>query len=271
MTPAVLALLLAPTAPSEEAIERQASADLDKKEKRKFVRPGSPQRFELEFKLGPYLPAVDRKYDGPGLGPYATLFGETNSDGEAIDEPKVGVMPALAFEWQIVYLGGPLGLGTQIAFFRDKAKALLTTPMEDDMGVRSGADDVTFGVFPIALQAVYRFELPADRWHVPLVPYGKFGPAYAFWWTRSGSGNLARDSMGNRGAGGVWGFQLNAGLMLRMDFIEPATAKRLDQTTGINHTYLFGEYQLSRLDNFGIGNAIAVGDSTFFAGLAIEF
>jgi hypothetical protein len=271
MSALALALLVASPAPSEKAIERQSSADLGSKKKRKFVRPGSRQRFALEFKLGPYLPAVDRKYKGQGLGPYATIFGEQNGEGVAIEEPKVGVMPALAFEWQIVYLGGPLGLGAQIAFFRDKAKALLTNPMPDDTSIRSSADDVTFGVFPVAIQAVYRFELPADRWRVPLVPYGKFGPAYAFWWTRNGSGNLARNSQGSRGAGGVWGFQLNAGLMLRLDFIEPSSAKRLDQTTGINHTYLFGEYQLSRLDNFGIGNSIEVGDSTFFAGLAVEF
>jgi hypothetical protein len=257
--------------PSEEAIAREGNLRLDTKKKRKFVRPGSRQRFEFEFKMGPYLPDVDRKYDGPGLGPYATIFGETNDRGVAVDDPRPFPMPAVAFEWQFVYLAGPLALAAQVAFFRDKAGALLTTPMPDDTSVRSSADDVVFGMVPLAVQVGYRFEYPADRIRIPLVPYAKFGPAYGFWWTKEGSGKIARDSQGNRGSGGVWGFQLNAGLMLRLDFIEPDTSKRLDQITGINHTYLFGEYQLSRLDNFGIGNSIELGDSTFFAGLAIEF
>jgi hypothetical protein len=257
--------------PSEEAIAREGDLRLDAKRKRKFKRSGSPQRFEFEFKMGPYLPDVDRKYDGPGLGPYATIFGETNSMGLAVDDPKQFPMPAVAFEWQFVYLAGPLALAAQIGLFRDRAQALLTTPMEGDTSLRSSADEVIFGLVPIALQIGYRFEYGADRFRIPLVPYAKFGPAYGFWWTKEGSGKIARDSRGNRGSGGVWGFQLNTGLMLRLDFIEPGTSKKLDQVTGINHTYIFGEYQLSRLDNFGIGDAIEVGDSTFFVGLAIEF
>jgi hypothetical protein len=34
---------------------------------------------------------------------------------------------------------------------------------------------------------------------------------------------------------------------------------------------VFGELQLSRVNNFGVGNSIALGDTTWFAGLAIEF
>jgi hypothetical protein len=69
----------------------------------------------------------------------------------------------------------------------------------------------------------------------------------------------------------VLGWQLNPGLMIRMDWIEPGTSKKLDQATGINHTYIFGEFQLTRLRNFGAGNSIDLGDKTFFVGLAIEF
>jgi len=259
-------------APSEEAAARDTEVkfDNDSKPKRRDNRPGTPQRFELEFKLGPYLPVVDRRYDGPGLGPYATIFGRTNSDGVADDAPKVGVMPVLGFEWQFLYLAGPLGIGTQVGFFRDKAKALLVTP-DDDGNVRSAADDTSFGMVPLALLATYRFEYLADRLGVPLVPYAKGGLAYAFWWTKDGSGEISRNSEGQKGSGGVAGWQANAGLMLRLDFLEPGTAKAFDRISGINHTYLFGDYQLSRIANFGAGSAIALGDNTWFAGLAIEF
>lgn len=260
--------------PSEAAIERDSSVQLDEgksKRRGRYKPPGSKQRFEAEFKIGPYLPQVDRNYDGPGLGPYSTIFGPTDAMGNATGEAKVGVMPAFSFEYQFVYLGGPFGVGAQVAFFRDKARALIAHPMAG-MSVRSEADDVKFGMVPLVAFVGYRFELLADRFRwVPLVPYAKAGLAYTFWWTRDGSGDISRNSMGRKGRGGVLGWQLNVGGMLRLDFIEPGTAKKLDQTTGINHTYVFGELQLSRVNNFGVGNSIALGDTTWFAGLAIEF
>ncbi len=234
------------------------------------ARPGTPQRFEFEFKIGPYLPEVDKRYSGDGLGPYATIFGRTNRDGLATKQPRSGVMPILGFEWQFAYLGGPLGIGTQIGFFRDRADALVADPVPGE-NLRSSADRVSFGMVPLAVLAVYRLELFADFYKVPLVPYIKAGISYAFWWSRDGSKKVAVNSQGEKGRGGVVGWQLNPGLMLRLDFLEPGSAKKLDVNTGINHTYIFGEFQLTRLRNFGVGNTIDLGDKTFFGGLAIEF
>lgn len=260
-----------PGTPSDEALERQSTVDFGARRKDKFGRPGSPQRFAVEIKMGPYLPDVDRKYEGAGLGPYATLFGETDSGGVATEDAKNAVMPVIGFDWQFFYAGGPLGIGTQVAFFRDKASAILANPTPEDTTIRSSADSVTFTVLPVSALLSYRFELLADRFKVPLVPYAKAGPTYALYWARDGRRNIARDDEGDKGLGGVWGYTLNAGLMLRLDFIERGTAKKLDQTTGINHTYVFGEFSFNRLDNLGVGNSISVGDATWFAGLAIEF
>lgn len=257
--------------PSDKALERDDPlARPDTRPRDRAGRPGSPQRFELEFKLGPYIPDIDRNYSGAGLGPYASIFGETDSSGAAIDGPKPFVMPVIGFDWQFVYLAGPLGLGTQVGFFRDKAQALVTEPGDPNQ-LRSEADQTTFTVIPLSLLLTYRFELLADRVGIPLVPYGKAGVAYALFWNKSGSGNLARNSRGDIARGGVPGWQVNAGGMLRLDFIEPGTAKKLDRMTGINHTYVFGEFQLSRIDNFGRGQVLNLGDATWFAGLAIEF
>jgi hypothetical protein len=261
------------TVPSEAAIERQRDAQIDEpaKKKKRFERDGSPQRFEAEFKIGPWLPDVDRLYDGPGLGPYATIFGETNSMGVATGRPKPGVMPSAAFEWQFLYVAGTLGVGTQLGFFTDKAKAILAQPMPGE-NIRSEADSTRFGMVPIVVFLAYRFEYLADRYRwMPLVPYAKAGVGYAFWWTKDGNGKVSTNSMGQKGRGGVPGWQLNFGGMLRLDFIEPGTAKKLDKTTGINHVYVFGEYQIARYNNFGIGDSISIGGNTWFAGLAIEF
>ena len=257
--------------PSAAALDRDNPLEQpDRTRRDRAGRPGTPQRFALEFKMGPFLPDIDREYTGPGLGPYATVFGETDSTGQAVDEPKPFPMPVVAFDWQFLYLAGPLGLGVQAGFFRDKAKAILAEPMEDE-NLRSEADTTTFAMIPLALLLSYRLELLPDRLRVPLVPYAKAGFAYSIYWVKSGSGNIARNSRGEAGRGGVPGFQVNAGAMLRLDFLEPGTAKKLDNVTGINHTYIFGEYQLSRVNNFGAGRAPSLGDNTWFVGLAIEF
>jgi len=257
--------------PSNAALDRDNPLKQPDRTRRDRVgRPGTPQRFALEFKMGPFLPDIDREYTGAGLGPYATVFGKTDSTGQAIDQPKPFPMPLVAFDWQFLYLAGPLGVGVQAGVFRDKAKAILAEPMAGE-NLRSEADSTTFGMIPLALLVSYRLELLPDRLRIPLVPYAKAGFAYSIYWIKSGSGNIARNSRGEAGRGGVPGFQVNAGAMLRLDFLEPGTAKKLDNVTGINHTYIFGEYQLSRVNNFGAGRAPSLGDNTWFAGLAIEF
>ncbi len=259
--------------PSEAAIARDSTVppwDPDARRKTRWQRPGSKQRFAFEFKIGPYLPEVDKAYNGPGLGPYATIFGRTNSMGQAVKKPKLGVMPAFSFEYQFIYLAGPLAVGTQVSFFFDKADALIAEPMPGE-NIRSTADQTRFGMVPLSLQLIYRFELLADFYKVPLVPYAKVGLTYAFWWVKDGTGKVAVNEAGKKGRGGVVGWQLNPGLMIRLDAFEPSASKKLDQSTKINHAYLFGEFQLTRLRNFGVGNSIDLGDKTALAGIAIEF
>lgn len=267
--------------PSESAVASQTNPDLADglSQTRAPADYATPQRFAFEVKMGPYLPDVDRNYGGEGLGPYAQIFGETDERGVATGQPKKGLYGGLAFEWQITRkLAGPIGIGVQWSMFRDRAQALLAEPPDDpEASVRSAADSTRFTVMPIALQAVYRFELLADRvrW-APFVPYVKAGVAYAFWWSKDGNKNIARirDAEGNtveKAIGGVWGWQLNLGGMLRLDFLDPGTARRFDRVSGINHTYIFGEWQLTRLANFGRKDSMSVGDSTWMLGLAMEF
>lgn len=260
--------------PSEAAIYSQANPELADSLKKKQRAPTgeSPQRFAFEVKFGPYLPDVDHNYTGEGYGPYATIFGQTDADGVTTGQPKKGFYGGLAFEWQITKkLAGPIGIGIQWSMFRDSAQAPLAEPPAEG-STRSSADKVRFAVMPIAFQAVYRFELLADRVRfAPFVPYAKAGVAYAFWWAKNGSGDIATAKSGDKGRGGVWGWQLNLGAMLRLDFLERGTARRFDRTSGINHTYVFGEWQLARLANFGRKGSMNVGDGTWLVGLAMEF
>jgi hypothetical protein len=255
--------------PSGAALDRQDGRAQRDPEIRGYE--ASPQRFEFEIKFGPYSPDVDRNHEGDGPGAYESIFGETNSRGEAIDEPKPGLMTALAFEWQFVNFGGPFLLGTQIGYFRDKAQALVAAPEDGASTVRSAADTARFHVMPVSLSIGYRFEYLADRFRVPIVPYGKFGVAYGFWWSTDGNKEVSVNAAGEKGRGGTWGWQVNAGGMLRLDVFDVNNALDLDRNTGINHAYVFGEFQLIRLDDFGKERGVNVGDATWLLGLAIEF
>jgi hypothetical protein len=258
-------------APSKEALARQGDEENDLGKRGYQAREESPQRFALEIKFGPYLPDIDRAYAGAGLGPYATVFGEQGDDGIATGKPKKGLFSVLGFEWQFYHLGGSFSLGTTIGMFRDKAQALQVEP-DADGNYRNKADQATFNVVPITLLLGYRFELLADRFKVPLVPYARGGLAYGFWWATKGDrGDISTTMDGQKTRGGSLGWQANLGLMLRLDFIDRAAAVDLDRNTGVNHTYLFGEWQFSHLDGFGSAKRLSVGDDTFLVGFAIAF
>ncbi|TPV95681.1 MAG: hypothetical protein B7733_08655 [Myxococcales bacterium FL481] len=287
--PASLPVAATPSrAPTSDAAISRAST-LTASTAQEPTRYRSPQRFAVEIKMGPYLPDVDRDYDGDGFGPYATIFGDTQDDdnndtGLTQRAPPRHPMPVLGFEWQFLHLGGPVSLGATVGLFRDKAAALLGespnagAPSEeaedsepDASDYRSTADTVRFNLVPLALLVGYRFELLADRYRVPLVPYVRGGLAYGVWWSLDGSGVVEVDDRDQRGTGGSFGWQVNLGGMLRLDFIEPDSATELDRASGINHTYVFGEYQVSRIGR-GLGRtALDVGHDTWMAGLAIEF
>jgi hypothetical protein len=256
--------------PSDDALAREADQADDLGKDKFRGRQESPQRFAIEVKFGPYLPDIDRRWTGAGLGPYATIYGKTDELGVATEPPNKRLFSVFGFEWQFFHAGGPLSLGFTVGMFADSAQALIADGVAADESVRSQADKTRFNIVPLTLLLGYRFELLADRFRVPLVPYARGGVGYGFWWEKKG-GNLAINDAGQKARGGSFGWQVNLGLMLRLDFIERATAVDLDRLTGINHTYLFGEWQFSHLDGFGSDKAMSVGDDTFTVGLAFEF
>jgi hypothetical protein len=258
--------------PADEALAREADQADDLGKDKFRGRQESPQRFAIEVKFGPYLPDIDRRWTGSGLGPYATIYGKIEDEdvGIATEPPNKRLFSVFGFEWQFYHAGGPLSLGVTVGVFGDTADALIADGVDANGSVRSAADKTRFRIVPLTLLLGYRFELLADRFRVPLVPYARGGLGYGFWWEKKGS-SLAVNDAGQKARGGSFGWQVNLGMMLRLDFIERATAVDLDRLTGINHTYVFGEWQFSHLDGFGTGKAMSVGDDTFTVGLAFEF
>ena len=236
------------------------------KQKPHQIHHRSPQYAAFEIKLGPYSPDIDSEFSG-GETPFADLFG----DG-------LSAMIQLEGDWQIWGGFGSIGIGISAGFFTKSARTF-----QDDGGnnapssgdVRS-AGSTSITLVPLALLAVYRFDVLANRWAIPIVPYVKFGPTYTLWFIRDGNGDLSRSAGsgstgdGSSAQGATWGLQFNAGAALQLDFLEPRAAKTLDHETGVNHSYLFVELLLAQANGFGSSSALRVGDTTLMAGLAFE-
>jgi hypothetical protein len=221
----------------------------------------SPRRFAMEFKFGVYRPNVDEEVNN------------LNTDGSKTFTPYTDIFGAgepfsfqFEFDYQIWQGFGSIGIGLSLGFSQNTALAC-----EDDTkdtGAKYSscstrtAGSTSFTVFPISVLAVYRFDVLAKYLNIPIVPFVKAGMNYTMWWSSGSSGDTV---------GGSWGWQVNAGGALLLDWLEPSAAKSLDNDMGINHTYLFFEFLHSRANSFGKFNARHVGDTTWHAGLAIEF
>jgi hypothetical protein len=219
----------------------------------------SPQWFALELRFAPYWPAIDSQ---PGLTgtPYHTIFGNS---------PTILVTAELDFQALRIPHFGTLGPGLSFGYTQMSAPA----PLADGSGV--SAENTSLEVFPFYAVAVLRADVLLRQFRIPIVPYAKLGVAFSLWraFTDAGTSTFVNPTTGqsSSGFGGTWGEQFALGGMLNLDWIDPRGAANLDDATGINHTYLFGEWMFANLDNFGSKSGLRVGTNTFCGGLAFEF
>jgi hypothetical protein len=237
----------------------------------------SPQRFALEIKFSPYTPHID---DSPGLNgqtPFLDLFSSQTSARRSLG-PRL--LTQLEFDYQFLHKVGSLAVGVSLGFYRRSTHSFQfpnndpTASCDVPNCVRAG-DETDLNVIPIEALLIYRFDLLAQRYKIPLVPYFKFGLAYYIWVIQNGSGGVATamDPNGNKldGAGGTWGFTLQPGLAFQLDIIDQSAARTMDAELGINHTYVFVELHYADISNFHSSHAMVLSDTTFNAGIAFEF
>ncbi len=218
----------------------------------------SPRTMAMEFRLGPYSPDVDSGLSN-GATPHQTMFGTGTR-----------LLYQLEVDYDLLKSFGTLAIGAGIGYFRETAKAFIGTSDGVSTGVRS-ADVTSLRLIPTSLLAVYRMDVFAERWNVPLVPYAKVGLNYTFWKVTDGNGDVATLTQGGRGAGGTAGWQASAGLAFQLDILDPASMRELDSESGLNHMYAFCEYAHVDASGLGMGNRLHVGDNTWSAGLLLEF
>jgi hypothetical protein len=218
----------------------------------------SPRSTAFEFRVGPYLPDVDSGLSN-GASPHQDTFGRSNR-----------VLYQLEIDYDLWQGFGNLGLGVGLGYFHESAKAFVADSNGVSTGERS-ADNTSLRLVPMSLLAIYRFDVPALQWHVPLVPYVKLGLNYTLWRINDGNGDTARLATGSGGVGGTLGWQATAGLALQLDGLDPVSMRLLDGETGLNHVYLFWDYSHIDASGLGMGHRLHVGDDTWSAGLLVEF
>lgn len=202
----------------------------------------------FEFTLGPYVPDVDSEFDDSTRDadtPYADVFGsQTELLGRARLERTI---------WQGV---GQFGVGFGLGYSQAVGKGVLldNTP---------SADTTVFNWIPLEFTATYRLDYAALEWNVPLVPFTRIGFIYDLWWITDGTGAIVR-------SGGRTGYLYTAGLQLLLDIIDPRLAKDFQRSSGVDNSYLVFEITRLNIDGFGSPGFI-LSDTTWFAGLAIEF
>jgi hypothetical protein len=219
----------------------------------------SPRGWITELRFGSYYPWIDRPLTcAPTECPYRKTFG-----GSAM------LLAEMEVERQLFQKFGTAAVGISIGYAEKFGKAL------DEHGAVT--DEATaLRVAPLKFLATYRFDYLAQKWNVPLVPYAKVGFALTYWWSAKGSGTEFAD--GVPGQGWSYGIAGIFGLAFMLDFLDPRLAKDFDTGMGVNHTYFFGEWNITEINDFGHkqadGKTLSALDlSSRYAmfGLAFEF
>jgi len=195
----------------------------------------------FEIGLSLYRPAVDSELDG--ARPFADTF---SSSRRLLTEAELVRYVSHRF--------GAWGIGLRGGYYKVTARAFVA----DGGNTRSG-DETGLRLIPFALSLVYRATgFPGLR-RVPLTPYGKAG-LYGVFWTASNTGAASRTGFSP-------GWHVAGGLMLGLGFLnqgEPRPGAIADPLA------LFFEWDYAAIDGLGFGDALHVGDSTWFAGVMFD-
>jgi hypothetical protein len=216
----------------------------------------SPQNFVIETRIALYQPQVDSDPSLKGQTPYASTFGTS---------PRFEV--AMEFDWQALHIPGVGTLGPGIAAGYTNMSGI--AQRTDKIVSPPSQESTTLEILPLYAVAVFRLDLLQHQLHVPFVPYAKAGLGYALWRASNTAGTSSYN--GVVGEGHTIGTQVAFGGALNIGIFDPNSARQLDESTGINNTYLFAEYMMSDLNGLGQSHALLVGTNSLAFGLAFEF
>jgi hypothetical protein len=258
-----------------------------------IVKAAATPKFVVELRFGPYVPNIDASVHAPpgGYGPFQSIFGlKCGTPGLPVGSAGPNFLFGGEVDYvpvRIPYIGavGP-AVGVSYTSFSNKTQ-FQNQPTLTAAGMCS-AETTNLQIMPMHASVALRADELMRRTGVPIVPYGKFGVGVAWWHAYNGTGteticgsktkptNCESATPGGPeptpigyGDGLTPSLHFAVGVMLALNFLEPQATARLDETTGVHHAYLFGEYynDLLTLD----ANVMHVGASSFVAGLAVDF
>ncbi|MSP90741.1 MAG: hypothetical protein EXR79_02865 [Myxococcales bacterium] len=226
------------------------------------ARAASPQTMSLDLRVAKYLPQIDREFgktaggNGTGKTPFADVL--KSSDWQV----------SLALDWRVAHgVLGELGLGVAAGLWDQEGKARALAGGTTD-------DKTSLHVVPVTLDLVWRFDTLAERYRLFLIPYARLGVGAAVWWVENGLGNVATfarpDGTSRRAEGMTGGLHATAGLRLLLDVFEPQAARGFDIEMGVNHSYLFLQWQRLSLTDFGSAKSIDLSDDLIHFGFAFD-
>ena len=254
-----------------------------------LIRASKPANFTIEARFGPFLPNIDAYVPVPKSGipatPFADVFGLDCSASPAryTGSVKPSFLGGLEVDYtplRIPYVGA-IGVGVGWSYSSFSNQALIT----NSKPLQCSGENTTLTIMPMHASIVLRADELMRRTGVPIVPYGKLGVGVAWWRSANDlgtekvcgtppsaltpcSGGADQTAIAS-GTGLTPGLHFALGAALALNFLEPQSAARLDQTTGVHHAYLFGEYYNDTVAL--VQNVMHVGAQSWVGGLAVDF
>lgn len=189
------------------------------------ARAESPRAGSFDFSVGQYRPAVDAAF-ATRPGPWEQVFGRGR--------------PLLfrgTLSYALTHELGSLEVGLQTGYLQRSGYGLTASG-------QASSDATAFRMIPTSAVLTYRFDYLADRFGVPLAPYGRVALERYNWWVTNGAGSTSKSGATN-------GWSAGLGLALLLDFFDPVLSRELDLETGINHTYVYAEARKTKVNDFG--------------------
>lgn len=273
MKRAVLSVLaaLAVTAGATEALAQSGLRDYDwRRSDRsgKYQNYSSAQNFAFELRFGPYYPQIDEEFSGHG--PYEAVF---DNDPQFYFGVEFDWLP-LRIPW-VGVIGPGIGWGFTTASGYSQEEG--TCRPGNVEGCVDTEQEASLTIMPMHLSAVFRADEIMRRTGIPLVPYAKLGIGLATWTTSTLNG-VSDEEVGCPGADcdtvlgrdTTWGIHSALGIAFSLNWLDPRYAASIDESVGINHTYLFAEWMNAQLDGLGSRPQMHVGSSSAVFGLAFD-
>lgn len=237
--------------------------------------------FAFELRFGPYLPNIDSEFNG--ATPFTDAFG-IDCDAETANTPSVAQRLYFGVEADVMPLRipyvGMFGLGVGWGFTRFSNNALFLDKTKDKGKWNCSKQSTSLTIMPMHASFVLRVDELMRRTGIPIVPYGKAGAGLGFWRASGDAGTEHCSSSSSNAAAATacsterTGMGLSPSLhfalggMIALNFLEPRAAARLDETTGVQHAYIFGEWYSDTIPLSS--KTMRVGASSWVLGLAID-